>query len=356
MLKRPERFWVFPIKCPIKYDITDVPYSCMQSNTALPSASLFPSARKTGKMFAVGPSNARLHCNSPNPLLPLPPPTTTAIGASVRYKNVFLKRCFKPGQVVMSQCRRLGSANLDTKLVLSIANTKQELCKELKLSSSRGMLISQISAAASPHLSGEQGSLFHKLPLLPPRNCAGKSPRAFRDDSYSVKRYSGVTQKPEWWWRTLACVPYLMALQMSSTAYYLLPLLEHLDVDNLIFYVPGSVQKLPWWFPMLYFNLAYFGLVRNKELPHFIRFHVMMGMLLETSLDIIWYASNFMPLIHYNGTYAMQYWGAVGFIYISVLLVCIRSSLLGTYAKIPFIFENALIHTFFSIGRYYRPF
>ncbi|KAL0560015.1 hypothetical protein IC582_000403 [Cucumis melo] len=282
--------------------------------------------------------------------------TAAAAGASVRYSDVFLKRCFKPSLVVMPQCRRLASANLDTKLALSITKAKQKPCKELKFSSSRGMLISHISSAASPHLSGEQGRLFHKLPLWPPRNHARKGPRAFRDDSYSVKRQSGVTQKPEWWLRTLACVPYLMAVQMSSTAYYLMPLLEHLDVDNLIFYVPGSVQRLPWWFPMLYFNLAYFGVVRNKELPHFFRFHVMMGMLLETSLDIIWYASNFMPLIHYNGTYAMQYWAAVGFIYISSLLVCIRSSLLGTYAKIPFIFENALIHTFFNIGRYYRPF
>ncbi|XP_022969165.1 protein TIC 20-IV, chloroplastic-like isoform X1 [Cucurbita maxima] len=334
----------------------------MPSITALSTASLFLFCAETGKignigkMFAVAPSSsARLRCNSPNPLLSMPA-TMMATASSVRYRDVVLKGCFKPSQVVVPQCRRLGCANLGPNLVLFISNTKQEPCKELKFSSSRGMVISHLSAAASPTLCGEQGSLFHKLPLLPPRKYARKSPQAFRDDSYGVKRHSMITKKPEWWWRTLACVPYLMALQMSSTAYYLLPLLEHLNVDNLIFYVPGAVQNLPWWFPMLYVNLAYFGVVRNKELPHFIRFHVMMGMLLGTALDILWYTSNFMPLIHYNGTYSMQYWAAVGFIYISILSLCIRSSLIGTYAKIPFISENALIHTFFSTGRYFRPF
>ncbi|XP_022147822.1 protein TIC 20-IV, chloroplastic-like [Momordica charantia] len=303
-------------------------------------------------MVPGAPSIARLR--SPNPLLPAAAPPSTAV--SVRCKDVVLKRCSKPSQVAMPQCPRLGYANMGRELKLSIRNAKQESGQELTFFSSRGTPISHLSAASSPHLSGEQGSLFHKLPLLPPRNSASKSPQAFRDDSYRTKLYSTVKTKPEWWWRTLACVPYLMALQMSNTAYYLLPLLEHLDIDNLIFYVPGSVQNLPWWFPMLYFNLAYFGVVRNKDWPHFLRFHVMMGMLLETALNIVWCTSNFLPLIHYNGTYAMQYWAAVGFVYISILLVCIRSSLLGTYARIPFIFDNALIHTFFSIGRYYRPF
>lgn len=61
-----------------------------------------------------------------------------------RYSDVFLKRCFKPSLVVMPQCRRLASANLDTKLALSITKAKQKPCKELKFSSSRGTKIFQL--------------------------------------------------------------------------------------------------------------------------------------------------------------------------------------------------------------------
>ncbi|XWS68583.1 hypothetical protein CRYUN_Cryun04dG0102900 [Craigia yunnanensis] len=44
---------------------------------------------------------------------------------------------------------------------------------------------------------------------------------------------------------------------------------------------------------MIYCYFGYTGIVKNKDWPHFIRFHRMMGMLLETALHLIWYTGNF---------------------------------------------------------------
>ena len=178
-----------------------------------------------------------------------------------------------------------------------------------------------------------------------------------RKSSSGSLRYPAQTEKPEWWWRTLACVPYLVSLQISDTGFYVQPFLEHYDkFEDLIFYIPGAVKRWSMWFPMLYCYLSYIGVVKNKEWPHFFRYHVIMAMLLETALQVVWHSSNFMPLIHFRGTFGMYYWAAVGFIYIFVMLECIRCALGGKYVKIPFVSESALIHTLYHVGGFHKPF
>ncbi|GAY60646.1 hypothetical protein CUMW_203670 [Citrus unshiu] len=154
--------------------------------------------------------------------------------------------------------------------------------------------------------------------------------------------------KPEWWWRTL---------HISDVGLYFYPLSEHYELfENLIYFVPGAISRLPIWFTMIYCFIAYAGIVKNKDLPHFFRFHMMMGMLMETTLQIFWYTCNFMPLIHYHGTFGMHFWAGIGFAYITVLLACVRSALAGSYIQIPLITEAACIHTLFNIGSFHRPF
>ncbi|XP_031373923.1 protein TIC 20-IV, chloroplastic-like [Punica granatum] len=175
-------------------------------------------------------------------------------------------------------------------------------------------------------------------------------PRAYMDFPYRIP-YPEVTKKPEWWWRTLACVPYLMALQLSDAAFFFQPLMERYEqFEFLSYYIPGAIRRLPSWFLMVYCFALYVGVVRNKQWPHFFRYHVMMGLLLENVLQIVWHVSNFMPLINYQGTFGMQYWAMVGFTYIILLLECVRSALAGMYVSIPFISDAAYLHTPYTRG------
>lgn len=164
-------------------------------------------------------------------------------------------------------------------------------------------------------------------------------------------------EKPDWWWRTLACLPYLIALQMSETGFYIQPFAEHYEVfGDLVYYVPGAITRLPYWFTMIYIFATYYGVVKKKEWPHFFRYHIIMAMLLEMMLQVVWYSSNFFPLIHFNGTFGIEYWAAVSFVYIFILLECIRCALGGKYVKLPVLSTTALVHTLFHVEGYHKPF
>ena len=154
-----------------------------------------------------------------------------------------------------------------------------------------------------------------------------------------------MTKKPKWWWRTLACLPYLMPLHetwmYAETAYHLHPFLE--DFEFLTYPFLGAIGSLPSWFLMAYFFVAYLGIVRKKEWPHFFRFHVVMGMLLEIALQVIGTVSRWMPLAVYWGKVGMHFWTAVAFAYLFTVLECIRCALAGMYADVPFVCDAAYI-------------
>lgn len=144
---------------------------------------------------------------------------------------------------------------------------------------------------------------------------------------------------------------------MSATGFYIEPLLEKFRLfQNVIFYIPGAVNRLPAWFPILYCYLAIVVVVKNRDFPLLFRFHVMMGMLLEIALQIVWVSSNFMPLIHFQGTLGMYYWAGVALAYILITIQCIRCALLGTFVNIPVISESAFLHSLFGLGGFQRPF
>ncbi|KAL0343636.1 UNVERIFIED_CONTAM: protein -I, chloroplastic [Sesamum angustifolium] len=155
----------------------------------------------------------------------------------------------------------------------------------------------RLSAASTSLLHGEQGSLLHMIPKLPKRRRLPLPPRASKDVPYTF-RFPAMTKKPRWWWRTLACLPYLMPLHetwmYAQTAYNLHPFLE--DFEFLTYRFLGALGRLPSWSLMAYFFVAYLGVVRRKEWPHFFRFHVVMGMLLEIALQVIGTVSRWMPL------------------------------------------------------------
>ncbi|GLT86962.1 hypothetical protein SLE2022_050680 [Rubroshorea leprosula] len=278
----------------------------------------------------------------PNPRLL--PPAVVPVASSFRCKDVTLRRGSRISLTKKHSVLACKS-NLQANLIFSSKRSSQGTHQELHCLFSSGTRFHQFGLShINTMLHGQHGrSLI--------------SPMAFYQGEYFKFRYPVITKKPEWWWRTLACLPYLIALQISDTGYFLQPFLrQHEILEDLIFYIPGAIKRWPPWFTMIYYYFGYAAIVKNKDWPHYFRFHLMMGMLLETTLQLASYTFNFFPLIHYNGTFGMQFWTGIGFINIWTLLVCMGYALGGNYAPIPFISDAAYIHTLFNIGSFQRPF
>ncbi|CAN6464978.1 unnamed protein product [Victoria cruziana] len=218
--------------------------------------------------------------------------------------------------------------------------------RQLDVCPSTGFRRQLTSAASSPLLVGDHDVFGRFMPSLPKRRARNMflSPKASKDVPSSF-RYPPMTKKPRWWWRTLACLPYLMPLHetwmYAETAYHLHPFLEDLEFFTYPFL--GAIGRLPSWFLMAYFFAAYLGIVRRKEWPHFFRFHVVMGMLLEIALQVVGMVSRWMPLAFYWGKIGMHFWTAVAFGYLFTVLECIKCALCGMYADIPFVCDAAYI-------------
>ncbi|KAI9200326.1 hypothetical protein LWI28_006067 [Acer negundo] len=210
--------------------------------------------------------------------------------------------------------------------------------------SSGGVPFLHLSATSTPLLSGDHGSLLCAIPSLPRRHRSRLSPHASKDIPSSF-RFPPMTKKPRWWWRALAGLPYLMPLHetwmYAETAYNLHPFLENFEFLTYPFL--ESIGQLPIWFLMAYFFVAYLGVVRRKEWPHFFRFHVVMGMLLEIALQVIGTVSRWLPLGLYWGKLGMHFWTAMAFAFLFTVLECIRCALAGMYADIPFVCDAAYI-------------
>lgn len=271
-----------------------------------------------------------------------PPSTFTS-----RYKDVNLRRLTKPNRVA---CK----FNLKPLPTFSTSRPPNQVLPILP----RGLSGLDLSAASSTLLlSGNEVGQSQKTSILLGQRKSSTLVQAKKDNSSITIPFPKMTEKPEWWWRTLACLPYLASLQMSDVGFYIQPFAEHYQLfGDLIYFVPGAIKRLPQWFTMAYFMVAYFGVVKKKQWPHFFRYHVIMAMLLETMLQVVGHSSNFFPLIHYNGTFGIEYWAAVAFMYILILLECIRCALAGKYVKLPFFSIPALAHTLFTVEGRYKPF
>ncbi|CAN1163527.1 Protein TIC 20-I, chloroplastic [Linum perenne] len=206
--------------------------------------------------------------------------------------------------------------------------------------------VRNLSAVSSPLLSGgERGGLLNMIPYLPRKRASHLSTaRASKDIPYSF-RFPPMTRRPRWWWRTLACLPYLMPLHetwmYAQTAYNLHPFIE--QFEYLTYPFLRAIGSLPGWFLMAYFFCAYLGVVRRKEWPHFFRFHVVTGMLLEISLQVVGTMSRWMPQGLYWGKLGMHFWTAYAFAHLFTVLECIRCALTGMYADVPFVSDAAYI-------------
>nr|QKY65056.1 chloroplast protein import component Tic20-IV [Passiflora contracta] len=268
-----------------------------------------------------------------------------------RRKDAIADKCKK-----FLKAHRPSSPDFSVSPALSLRASSCGPHQQLHAFSSKEKPFSHLFSDSTSLFGGERDGLLNGSLKLPKRRMSMKPPSAIKHEIFGF-RYPVLEVKPEWWWRTLACIPYLFALQISEAAAFMQPFLDKFDLfSKFAWFIPGAYSRVPQWFIIAYFYVVYFRLVRNKDVPHFLRFHLAMGLLLENVMQAFWVVSNFFPLIHFNGTFGAYYWAGAAFAYILLLLHCIRGALVGSYVKLPVISEAAYIHTLFNVGGCQRPF
>ncbi|MCO5582501.1 hypothetical protein L7F22_036398 [Adiantum nelumboides] len=112
--------------------------------------------------------------------------------------------------------------------------------------------VSSLASSSAGFLEGEDfGGLYRPLQFGQIKRL-GRSggPRAAAEDVPTFKGYSPMMKRPRWWWRVLACIPYLMPLSetwmYAETAYSLHSFLEDYEFSTYPFLV--FIGKLPSWF------------------------------------------------------------------------------------------------------------
>ncbi|KAL9256939.1 TIC 20-I, chloroplastic-like protein, partial [Drosera capensis] len=179
---------------------------------------------------------------------------------------------------------------------------------------------------------------LQSFPLSRPHSPAHhRIPRTKLSLSVSVAGVSTNDQEPEWYWRFLAALPYLMPIhetwQHAETAYHLVPFLKRFELLTMPFY--RALSRFPVWIFFVYSICAYIFVVRKTMLPHFMRFHVMMGMLVSITTHIFGEMWKSLPISLYWGKAGAHFWTAVAFGHLLTCLACLGCTLNGKYADVP---------------------
>ncbi|CAI5482522.1 unnamed protein product [Closterium sp. Yama58-4] len=211
------------------------------------------------------------------------------------------------------------------------------------------------ASAASPSASpsaflGQQDSLRLRKPspsaVSPSAPRRRVSPVRAADGDSDVPAFKGfppMQTRPAWYWRIAAVVPYLLPLceawiysETAQSLFHFLFTYEQLCQPFLML-----LGLLPSWFMLAYFFGAYLGVVRNNRWPHFLRFHVVTGMLLEIILQVVGTLNDWIPKSVYWGKIGAHFWLAIAVAFIFIVLECIWCAIRGTYADVPFISDAA---------------
>lgn len=208
-------------------------------------------------------------------------------------------------------------------------------------------------------------SIHHAMPTSSPRENSvrgipslsrqhNQHPRSVSCQASSLASFSypELTSKPRWWWRTLACVPYLLPLHnMWSYADVIYQLHTYLQGFSLLYTFIDTMTLCPGWLFLVIFMTVYFFVVRRKWSPHFLRFHVILAILLDTGSQAVATMCTWMPSIVYQGKPMQYLWMSIAFIQIFTVLECLRCALCGMYPNVPFISHTAFIHSDLNLFR-----
>jgi hypothetical protein len=135
----------------------------------------------------------------------------------------------------------------------------------------------------------------------------------------------------------------------ADAIYHLHPYLQRF---NLLYAFIDTMAVLPGWLFLVIFMTIYFFVVRRKWSPHFLRFHIILAILLDTgSQAFLVTACNWNPSIIFQGKPMAYFWMTMAFIQIFTVLECMRFALSGVYVNIPFISHAAFIHSDLNLFR-----
>jgi Chloroplast import apparatus Tic20-like len=134
--------------------------------------------------------------------------------------------------------------------------------------------------------------------------------------------------------RALACLPY--ALPLLESLVLGIPLLTQFIPIQVLFPLLPLVGLTSGWMGLIIFFALYFGVVRNENINHFIRFNTMQALLISIALSLF---QLIFGLLAFNGMIAQtlnttMFLGAV----IASVYSLIQTAL-GRYAEIPTLSE-----------------
>lgn len=168
-------------------------------------------------------------------------------------------------------------------------------------------------------------------------------PRVLKDIISSAK--SQPVEKPEWWWRTLACIPYLMNFYDHRAWAYAYPTRNVSPFlkawESHTFPLFFAICHLPNFILSGYAVLCYFGIVRQKRWPRFLRLHVMTSVLMGSALQIIGVVSGWCP----SWFFPPHFWFAASIVFLLTEMYCMGCALRGKCPDIPLVSDAAYLHT-----------
>ena len=133
--------------------------------------------------------------------------------------------------------------------------------------------------------------------------------------------------------------------RLSSIAFYTLPLKASLPLGNYLFYKfsylkvllyltsPVAIIEMSLPFGgLLFFFILFVGVVRNPNVPYFVRFNACQALLLDIALIIISYLLRILPFAEV---------GIIAFVFtLSIFLFAIFQCINGVEPEIPFISKS----------------
>lgn len=216
--------------------------------------------------------------------------------------------------------------------------------QEREILTLRGGAEANFSGAPMPVLR-DGGKHVHMINGRKRRPCAAAAAAAKKKEFI----YPQMTSKPRWWWRTLACLPYLVPLHeawsIAGYVYRLHPYMEKFDFLTDPFLITYSM--VPRWLLMFAYFMVYYFVGRRKELPHFARFHIFLALLLSQAIGAMGMVCGWMPGVVFKGRMAYL-WAAFAFAEMLTVLHCMQCSLRGMYSDIPFISDSTYINLSWS--------
>ena len=130
--------------------------------------------------------------------------------------------------------------------------------------------------------------------------------------------------------RAISVILYTLPLKASLPfGYYLLYKFSFLKIFLLLTLPVAIIQESLHFGGLLFFIILFAGVVRNPNVPYFVRYNACQALLLDIALIIISYLLRILPLVEF---------GSIVFIFaLSIFIFSITQCIKGVEPEIPFI-------------------